>query len=423
MRVLRSWLVATLAACLFASQALAQTAPAVAGLDAATLQAIENQVSQIRGLKPTVDPDLQLLDHTSLRSYLVDEFERNYLPNERESDQKQLVALGLLQPTDDLVQIQLNLLNEQVIGVYDTDTRSLFVVSDQGSFGPAARITYAHEFDHALQDQHYGLNKIAPKHNNANDRSLAVRGLIEGDALMLQTLWAQQNLTPDDLVQLSRESAAGVNAGLAEAPLIIRSELLFPYTAGFNFVRTLYRQANNSYATIDDAFMNPPESTAQVLHPDKFLNQVHPVDVQLPDIATALGPAWRQVGTGVLGELDTRVLLEQYGLTLTEASRVAAGWSGDRWQVVDRDGQTAITLESTWNSEGSATQFFSAYTRTLLVRLDVANIEESSRTRQALTTPTTATDVRVQGSTVLAVIAFDRDSANAIVDAVTSYAP
>ena len=34
-------------------------------------------------------------------------------------------------------------LNEQVIGVYDSDTRLLFVVSDQGSFGPAARLTYA----------------------------------------------------------------------------------------------------------------------------------------------------------------------------------------------------------------------------------------------------------------------------------------
>src|SRR5581483_2163942 len=111
MRLVRSWFAAALAIALFTTQALAQTAPAaVAAPDAATLRTIEQQVAQIRGLQPTADPDLQMLDHTSLHSYLVDEFERNYWPDERDADQKELVALGLLQPGDDLVQLQLNLL-------------------------------------------------------------------------------------------------------------------------------------------------------------------------------------------------------------------------------------------------------------------------------------------------------------------------
>jgi hypothetical protein len=48
--------------------------------------------------------------------------------------------------------------------------------------------------------------------------------------------------------------------------------------------------------------------------------------------------------------------------------------------------------------------------------------EESSTTRQALTTPVTATDLQLQGNDVLAVIAFDRDTASAIVNAVTTSA-
>jgi hypothetical protein len=36
-----------------------------------------------------------------------------------------------------------------------------------------------------------------------------------------------------------------------------------------------------------------------------------------------------------------------------------------------------------------------------------------------LTTPVAATDVRLDGTDVLSVIAFDRDTASAIVDAVT----
>ena len=117
---------------LVVNTAHAQTAP-----DTATLHAIESQVAQIRGLPPLGEPEIELLNHTSLNAYLTDEFARNYVPSDRESDQKELAALGLIQPTDDLVQIDLKLLNSQVIGVYDADAKSLFVVSDAGAFGPA----------------------------------------------------------------------------------------------------------------------------------------------------------------------------------------------------------------------------------------------------------------------------------------------
>ena len=263
---------------------------------------------------------------SSLHTYLADQFEQDYLPSERESDQKELVALGLIKPTDNLVQIQLDLLSDQVVGVYDSESKSMFLLADQGNqtFGPAERMTYAHEFNHALQDQHFDLNKIAPKHPDSNDHSLAVHAVIEGDAVMLQTLWAQANLSQDELIQLAR-GAGGSGDSLARVPLVVRTELLFPYVDGFNFVRQAYRQASNSYAAVDDLLRNPPESTAQILHPDKYLNQVHPVPVQLPGLAAALGPDWRQVGSGVLGELDTRTLLEQWGTNHSDAMRVASG--------------------------------------------------------------------------------------------------
>src|SRR5258708_29591019 len=425
MNFLRASLASALGALLLlAAPASAQSNPAIgaAAPDTSTLRAIEGQVSQIRGLQALNEPELKLLDHASLTAYLADQFEHDYLPSERESDQKEIVLLGLLKPTDNLVQIQLNLLSDQVIGVYDAETKALFVVADQAGFGPGERMTYAHEFNHALQDQYYDLNTIAPKHPVSNDRSMAVHALIEGDAIMLQTLWAQSNLTQDALIQLARVSA-GSDDSLARVPLVVRSELLFPYIDGFNFVRQAYRQAGNDYAALDDLFKNPPESTAQLLHPEKYQNHVHPVDVRLADVATRLGPDWRKVGSGVLGELDTRIVLEQWGTDHGQAGRTASGWSGDRWQIVEKDGRSAIVVKSTWETPDAARAFFSAYTHGLRTRFDSAMVEDSSSTRQALTTPVAATDVRLQGSDVLTIIAFDRDSASAIVDAATTSAP
>jgi hypothetical protein len=421
-RILRAWLAVLCTGVFLVAPAGAQTAPAISGgPDLAILRGIESQVSQIRGLDVLAEPDLRVMDHTALRKYLIEQLDRDYLPSEREIEQKQYVLLGLIKPSDDLFQIQLDLLGDQVIGVYDSDTKSLVVVGDQGKFGPVERVTYAHEFNHALQDQHYGLNQVAPKHSGNNDRSLAVHAVMEGDAIMLQSLWALANLNKDEVGQLVRASSGGDDS-LTRAPMIVRTELLFRYVEGFSFVRQYFREAGNNYAAIDDLFNNPPESTAQVIHLDKYRNRVHPVNVALGDLSGPLGPNWRSLGQGVLGELDTRVLLEQWGTERADAARVASGWTGDRWQLFDKDGRSAIVIKSTWESPDAARSFFSAYSAGLRRRFDSALTEESTVTRQALTTPVSATDLQLQGNEVLSVIAFDRDSATAIVDAVRSSA-
>jgi len=400
--------------------ALAQDAPVAATApDPTLIRAIESQVTALRGLQPLREIDLRVLDDAALRAYLLEAFDRDYLPHEREADQKSLVALGLLNPTEDLVQIKLDLYGEQVIGVYDPDDKAMFVVG-QGAFGPAQRLTFAHEFHHALQDQHYDLNRIAPPHPDSNDRSLAVHALIEGDAVLLQSLWAASQLTQDELIQLARDSAGG-STGLARAPLIVRTELLFPYIEGLSFVRQAYREAGNSFSAVDALFATPPESTSHILHPDKYRSGIAPVAVQLPDVTAQLGTEWRRVGEGVLGELHVRVLLEQYGDRL-EASRVAASWSGDRWLLMEHEGRSTMVVKSTWETETAAQNFFEAYGRGLRKRFDAAMTEDDSPHRQALSTPTAATDLRVNGRDVLAVISFDRASSDAAIAALTSAA-
>ena len=381
---------------------------AAPGPDPDLLQGIQDQVSQLRKLPSLADVQLSVLDHAGLRQYLVDTFERDYLPSERESDQKELVALGLIKPSDDIVKISLDLLSDEVIGVYDPDQKAMVVLGDVDTFGPAERVTFAHEFTHALQDQHYDLNRLAPKHPTSNDRSLAVHALIEGDAVMLQTQWARSYLSVAELGELVRGGGGGGDT-LAAVPPILRAELLFPYIDGLNFVRQIYQEAGNDYTALDAVFRHPPESTAQILHLDKYRDQVHPTDVELPDLAARLGPDWRQVGSGVLGELDLRVLLEQYG-DRSEAARVAPGWSGDRWLLLEQNGHTLITLKTTWDSEASARAFFAAYGRGLRARFPGATAEQAGSDHEALTAPTAATDLRLTGRDVLAVIGFDRQS-------------
>lgn len=385
----------------------------ITGPDHAVLQQIEDDVASLRGLAPLRDVPLRFLDQPALQRFFVDRFNRDYLPSERESDQKLLATLGLIDPNESVVQTLLDVLQEQVIGVYNQDDKVMYLVSDSTQFGAAEKDTFAHEFTHALQDQYYDLTKLAPKHPANDDRALAISALTEGDAVLMQRLWAQEKLSP---AELSTLGSGGSDSKLFSAPLFLREQLLFPYTSGFNFVRQIY-QTRGGYPALDEVFKNPPDSTAQILHPDKYWAQQKPTDVSLADLSLTLGSGWRKISSNVMGELDLRLILQQL-TDPTRGERGASGWAGDRWQLLEKDNKQAIVVKTVWDSEAEATNFFQTMGLGLKNRFFGARVEELSATRQALTASNGATELRRDGINVLLVISFDRESAEAVLNAV-----
>src|SRR4030081_334497 len=104
--------------------------------DRLLLQQIEDQVATLRGLPPKGQVQLRFLDQAALQKYFVDRFNQDYLPGEQESDQKLLTTLGLIKPNDSVVQPLLDVLQEQVIGVYNQDDKVMYMVTDRAQFGP-----------------------------------------------------------------------------------------------------------------------------------------------------------------------------------------------------------------------------------------------------------------------------------------------
>jgi hypothetical protein len=379
------------------------------------LQQIEDQVALLRGLPPKTQVTLRFLDQAALQQYFVDRFNQDYLASERESDQKLLTTLGLLKPNDSVVQTLLDVLQEQVIGVYDPDDKVMYLVADNGQFGPDEKATFAHEYTHALQDQYFDLTALAPKHPTNDDRSLAIQALTEGDATLMQRLWAQAKMTQEEIYQLGQ---SGADSKLFAAPLFLREQLLFPYGDGFNFIRQIYQMSG--YAGVDDVFRNPPESTEQILHPDKYRGHEKPIEVNLPDLSSgSLGSGWRTINSNVFGELDLRLILTQL-TSSARGVRGAAGWGGDRWALLEKDSRQALVIKSVWDTENDARNFFDTFSLGLKNRFAGATEEESSASRQALTASNAATEVRRSAASVVVVISFDRPTAESIAAAVGS---
>jgi len=390
---------------------------AINSSDNPVLQQIEAEVVDLRGLQPKVAVPIKMLDQAALQRMYADRFNQDYLPSERESDQKLLATIGLVGPNESVVQILQDVLQEQILGVYSQDDKTMYMLADgsNGQIGPDEKDTFAQEYDHALQDQYFDLSALVPKHPDNDDRSLAMQAVTQGDATLIQRLWAQQNLTSDELSQLGQNSSG---SKLFSMPLYLREQLLFPYADGFNFIRQIYQ--TSGYAGVDDVFQNPPQSTAQILHMDKYRNHVAPVSVDLPDLSQgALGDGWRQISTNVFGELDFRLILAQL-TDSTTGVRGSSGWAGDRWELLEKDGRQALVSKSVWDSDADAKLFLQTFGQAMQNRYFGAQVDSATDTRQALTAAQTATEMRRNGRTVVAVISFDRPTAEAMADAVSS---
>jgi hypothetical protein len=330
---------------------------------------IRAQVIAIRGLEPTKAVEPVALDETQLRSNLTADFDRENTPQELQLAEDLLITLGLLPVGSSLRTIMLDFQTGQVAGYYSPDKDELFVVSRSGGLGPAELVTYAHEFTHQLQDQRIDLETLGLDVADQSDRQLARLSLVEGDAVSVQGSWMTSNLTPQQLGELLQASLdPKALEALQKAPPFVRETALFPYESGLAFVTTL--MGGGGYAPVDAAFKDPPDSTEQVLHPDKYVDREVPSVVTIPDgVAAALGSGWTAVGQDTLGELILGIWLNQGGVPRAEANAAAAGWGGDRLVILrGPDGAVGVGIVTTWDTAADAAEFAAAATTAVAAR-------------------------------------------------------
>lgn len=321
---------------------------------------VELQVAALRGLRPKRPVTRTTIDEVALRAILAEVSEREQPAAQIAATERLYRGLGLIGPEDSLAQISQNLQGDQIAGFYRTDTQELYVVSRSraGGVGVLEKVVFAHEFTHALQDQHYPLDLLTADEASEGDRVLSRMALIEGDATLLMTLWAQAHLGVEELLALVGLSLGPSQASLEDVPVFLRESLLFPYQAGLQFAMGIHVQGG--WEAVNAAFEDPPESTEQVLHPEKYAGRERPVEVELPaDLAARMGVGWTQTIDDTFGEHQIGSWLRARGAK--DASVAAAGWGGDRMALLDGpDGQWAILFETAWDTIADAEEFAAA---------------------------------------------------------------
>ncbi|CAN0504938.1 unnamed protein product, partial [Phaeothamnion confervicola] len=166
-----------------------------------------------------------------------------------------------------------------------------------------------------------------------SDTSLALIALPEGDATYFESLYATSDRA--FLKRLLEEyENTDIPDVLENGPAIFIETLYFPYDQGSTFIGAIYE--DGGWEAVDAVYANPPVSTEQVLHPEKYRDGEMPVAVQVNDPTAALGDGWTVLDADTFGEFQTSILLNSSNdISDEEAQDAAAGWGGDQDVVRD----------------------------------------------------------------------------------------
>jgi hypothetical protein len=315
-----------------------------------TLATIEAQTERIRNLKPTAGVHARFLANSAFNSVVRSEIQRDNPDSEIELTQRESVLLGLLNKTQSVRQIIYGGMVSQVIGLYDYHVKTLYVRGQTQKALGVDRYVIAHEFTHALQDQHWHLGRLLPDQTpltyRNSDAVAAHHALTEGDAVNTQTLFISREYSPRQIQQLYAEAAG---TSIQPMPRSFQREFDFPYTTGLTFVKTLYAQGG--MRAVDAAYRRLPSSTYEIMHPGAYLRHWHPKQVTLHGIAGYSD--WKQTDDDVFGALGYQVLIWQFA-SQKLANQATNNYRGDRYIFLENGDQDAIVMKSVWATSKAA---------------------------------------------------------------------
>lgn len=365
------------------SAAGAQTTPttqAFAPLGAAIvaqMEAIQTEVNGIRGIENNAEVANAIIPVNEAALILANLYLDQATAEDLTQQEMLLVALGLIPADYHLTDYALSSRADYLGGFYISGQDRVAIIGE--GFSGVSPFVYAHEYGHALLDQNFELSQVSAGCRMFSDECRAVNALVEGDATLVSAQWLEQS---------SDSELAGVVGDYHPDPMLISSQLApefilqdiaFPSSHGLEFAQEVF--AVGGWEQMDLVYADPPSSSEQILHPEKFFLGEDPVALEEPNLGSVLGQGWSSLENGTLGEWVTYLLLghgaqEDAQLSEALALQAAAGWGGDQIQAYIResDGGLAFAVHWVMDSAQDGQQLVDALERHLAIRFpDQAN--------------------------------------------------
>jgi hypothetical protein len=325
------------------------------------------RMSEITHLQSRSPLKKSLRSREEIRAHVIQELNEDKNPAERYAGARSAEAFGLLPKGFDLDSFMIDLLTEQIAGLYDPKAHEFYVadwipIADQ-------RMVMAHELTHALEDQHFAIENWVKAARPNDDSELARDAVLEGSAMaaMVEYLLQGSGRSLEDLPDIDPAMLIGDMAEtplLKRAPPFLKDALIFPYIDGLTFSAAILKPSG--WEGLPAIFSKPPVSTQQILHPALYREGRIPNSVALPSIDKALGPEWVKLEDNVMGEFGWKEVYRQF-LDDPRAKALAASWDGDRYVVYEQKQTKRLVLitRERLASQEQAERFFGQYSEAL----------------------------------------------------------
>jgi len=333
---------------------------------AAEIDVVLKELAGITGFHVRKQLPFALITRDQVNQYLKEQIQQSVKPDEIRAEETTLKKFGFAPADFDLKQTTIDLLTEQAAAFYDFKRKKLFI-SDWATVN-MRDVALIHELAHALADQNFNIQKFTNKGADNSEASLAREAVVEGQAswLMLEVGARRTGRTLAD-PQIARqflETDADTQQNdypvFNNAPLYLRRTLMFPYDEGEKFQQAVF--LHDGMAAFARLFRDPPISTSQIEHPERYFEHT---PLASPDLPKPIKHA-KPFVAGAMGELETRILLEQY-VSAEVAGELGPKLKGADYRVDESKPGHRMTLvyASEWTGGDAAVQYFEAYRKVL----------------------------------------------------------
>lgn len=346
-----------------------------ATLNRAKVDKVEQGIQDIRQLHFTKPVPIVVKDRDDAEHQMETDLMRDYTDNQLRADGAAGALVGLYPSGMDLKAESLKLLRSQVAGFYDPHSKEMILVegsTDLGFFMNAAEfvaqrdiageMVLAHEFTHALQDQHFDLDGKLDAVKNNDDRALALKSVAEGDATLAGYAYVAGRMdssVADALLSHLGEITKSLAQQTPGAPEGISTPLIFQYSDGVRFVAEAYRRGG--WKAVDALYARPPLSAHQIIHSaDYFVHMTPPINVSVRGYEQTPGE-WTKVDDDTYGELLLRVILQRnLGKDAPEVA-LAQRWAGDQMVILQSGQDISAIWIIDFTDSASAAKFAATY--------------------------------------------------------------
>ncbi|MCX8068548.1 MAG: hypothetical protein N3B68_12225 [Anaerolineae bacterium] len=334
--------------------------------NARAVREIGRIVASLRELPPVEQFPVSFPTEREIALYLLQQYSQD-----RPQENLHLYSLlGLVPRLDPLPLPDVTGQAAGTFSLYLPEGRQILLVAGRGPATPEDELALAHTLAHALQDNAFGTGRggwevpasLAAACRSTPDAALALRALVEGDAILTAARYAGLEKDPEGLARLARIAARAEEPAYAALANLSSFEAIrhFPYTEGARFVAALY--AEGGWEAVNRAYAVPPCTTQEILHPERYRNRRPVQDLVSPDLTARLGKAWRLERRETVGEFLIGLHLAAYLDSDALAWRAADGWSGDTLALwADGIGREVVVWRLAWESREEAVEFERAY--------------------------------------------------------------